>query len=568
MRVDNVDIDTFSPQEEYRGQSFHPGGETTLIHGPNRTGKTLTFCAIGYPTLDETWGARRGTSAKVVVDFSDGTRFTASAGGHRYRTPQQEFTGQDARDKLHEEIGASRFVTHHFLHSRAGELPLEALSGSEVLDRVREAAVPDLQEEIGETKLELSRIETRIEELEDREQAIGERVPEIDTRIESLEAEIAEEERIVELRESGELAAIRDTLEEHADLDEELQDLSARRDELEDELKQVRRRREHLQSGDSTTHEQVPVAALDRDCPVCEETVIEAEARARLDEGLCPLCRRDTEFTVPTVDLDDDPDGDDEAADVEELTDQIETLEADLQTVIDRIEAVKSEQPGLSGLDDDIRTRFERHERDVDVVVQAAKAEIDRLEAHTESLEDRREQLVMERERVRERIPELRAEREETAAEFRERQAAAKAALDDFQERWTENFRRMCPTLAIELRLWDGDGIVTQGSPKRVYGDGDNLSAAERQLVNLSFGVTLHETLDDDRVALDTFVLDELFGNLDDDATEELSNFVRNDEERQYIFTSSNSDVRSQFSTVVELSRQTELGEFGDEDDS
>ncbi len=106
----------------------------------------------------------------------------------------------------------------------------------------------------------------------------------------------------------------------------------------------------------------------------------------------------------------------------------------------------------------------------------------------------------------------------------------------------------------------------SRSEPDRSYHAQDSgLGDAEEQLLCLPFVVTLDKTLDD-RLPLDTFVLDEPFDHLDDTATEELPLFVTEDYDRRYIFTTSDNTVvrgfpEDQRREVDRDSKQVELGE-------
>lgn len=553
MRLRTIGVEEFSPQEEYGNPTINTNGETTVIHGPNRSGKTLTFCAIGYTILDTTWGARTGSGSKVVAEFSNGAEYTASSGGHQLRVGNEQHTGkEDTRDRLRDLVGSNRFLKHQFIHSQLSKLPLEGAS-SDVLTYVRQVVAPEVNEEITDARDERDRKQEQIEDFRDERTQIESRIPEIDNEIEQTKTEIEEEERIIELGKTGELDTIQNALEEDAELNEKLRELYEQRDELETELTRLRQRRDNSETGQSDA-----IVNVGLTCGVCNESVPVTEARRRVDSGLCPVCSRDTEFVVPRP-ASDDPDTSD---DVDEA---IADRESTLRSVEEQISELQSNRPELSELDGDIQRRLERHDREVDIVVQAARARVDELEERVESLEEQHERLESRLEQIDKRVPELKEERDRANEEYQDKQEEARDSVDAFEEKWEENFREMNSGLGLEVRLEGDRGVLLPGTPTRVYGQNANLSDAERLLLNISFGVTLHDVADEDQIALDTFVLDDPFVHLNEDGTRELLEFIL-DDERQYIITSSDETLADRVGQVTQLARQSGLFEFEDED--
>lgn len=576
MQLETIRIDDFSPQEEYGRQTFTMDGETTLIHGPNRSGKTLTFCAISYAVLQESWGARKGRGAEVHAEFTPEGTYTASAGKHRFEIDGQEYTSENAKERVRERLGPRRFTRHFFLHSQVSKLPLERVSGPDVVARVREAVAPDVQAEIGQCRERRQSLTDNVNRLQQRREAITERLrPHVGDQIDDLQRRIDREERILELGDDGVLAEICDTLSEHAELDAELQSLYDRREEVESELSRLQHRREHLAAG-GDGDDYVPVAGLDRDCPACGVTVPEAEARRRAQAGACPVCQRGTAAVreglpeaTAVIDEDagvSDSDADDDGADERaELDAKIADCEEALDDLDDEIETLTAEQPSLSALDDRLRRRLQRHDRDVAVVVADARARIDNHEADIESLRERRRALEDEVSQITERLPKLEQRRDDADARHADLQATVRDRVVAFAQRWTETFESLSPTLGMEVGFRSDEGVLLPGSPERAYGQGDNLSDAERLLVNLSFGITLHETLDDDLVSLDTFVLDDPFVHLDDAVRQDVLSFIDDDDNRQYVFTASDPAVETAADNSLEISQgpmKTELDDF------
>lgn len=570
MQLDTISIDEFSQQDVYPCPDFQLDSETTLLYGPNNAGKTLTFCAIGYAVLQRTWETPTGNSAKVTAAFSNGLEYTASAGGHRLDTTDQTYRSSEAEEQLSRRIGSQRFLQHYFIHSRVAEFPLRDLSPSNLLGRIRDAAAPDVQEEIENWQTTVREHEAAIGELRQQKQTIEDRLlPTATQRIEELEARIEEEERIIALGDAGELTAVRDTLEAHADVDAELQDLYERRRELESDLSELRHRREHVTESESTPDEKIPVEGISRDCPACGVTVPRREARRRAAADRCPVCDRDTDTVLRRLsvasDLVGSDDGGEEVSDVEELDEKIDDHETERAEVENRIADLQSEQPGLSELDDEVQRRLQRYDRQIDVVVATAREQLDDLTAELEQLRAQRDDLETGLQEADDELTRRTEQCEEAREQSREYQREARDAVDEFEDRWTRTFRRLSPTLGVEVRVQANDGIVLPGESARTYGA--NLSEAERLLLNLSFGITLEETLDDERAPFSTFVLDDPLVHLDEDVAEEVLSFIEQDDDRQYVVTTSNETATDSISNVERLARQPSLDAFSDESD-
>lgn len=562
MEIKEIDIDTFAGSNRYGTPRLEPRNETLVVHGKNRTGKSLTFSAIGYGVIGESWDKSVGRNACVETTLSDGTEYEANRNGHELRTPgKRSFESQRARDEREERICGKPFREYLFLPSQVAKLPLLGKSESDVLETVREAVAPDKYEEIDELRggrnQKLDQADGLREKKSDLEDRLTEYPPAIETRGEQIERE----ERIVELHDDGHLEGIRETLADHAELDEQLQVAYDEREELTEELQNLRYRREHLE-GESTA--EPSAKEFDLDCPACGGTVTKETAQERIGSGCCPLCARGTNFDTLLLTVDDDDS-------VEELDDQIAEVEAELQAVNERIERLQSEQPGLGELDDEVLRRLNRRNRNVERVVEAARSKIEDLEDEVAQLEDQQEQDEARIEELSEKIENKTEQAEELEDKFESIQREIRDRVVDFQDRWTENFRRMCPSLAVGIALNDNDGVSIAGDPDRnLHTDDDQSSDAEKQLLCLSFGVTLHQTLGDG-LPLDTFVLDEPFDHLDAGATQELLSFVTEDDDRQYIFTTSDDTVVEAFPEdqrreLEEDPRQMTLGEPTEDD--
>jgi len=68
MKLDTIDIREFSQQDEYNAPREEDiNGETLLVKGENRSGKTLTFNALRYILVGETINVSPGRGSELEV---------------------------------------------------------------------------------------------------------------------------------------------------------------------------------------------------------------------------------------------------------------------------------------------------------------------------------------------------------------------------------------------------------------------------------------------------------------------------------------------------------------------
>lgn len=560
MEINEIDIDTFGESQRYEEPRLEPRGKTHVVHGRNKVGKSLTFSATGYGVIGERWGKTTGNGACIETEFSDGTEYEANSNGHVLTTPGgEEFTSDSARDERKERVSDLPFRDYFFFPSEVSELPLAKRSRGEVMKHVRRAVAPEKYSEIDRLRGEKLE-EEDTEALEAEQSEIEGRLNGYPSAIESFEDDLEEEERIVELHEDGLLEEIREVLAEHADLDEQIQVAYEEREELEEKLREARRRRDNLEDDSSKPSPE----DFDLGCRVCGGVVSDETAQSRIESDCCPLCARGTNFDTLLL-------ADEDNETPEELDERISELEGELQETEERIERLQSQQPGLGELDDELLRRLNLRNRNVDRLVAKARSKIDDLREKIERLEANREEDEGRLEEISEEIEEREERAEELEEEFQAIQRDVRDRVIEFGERWTANFETMAPSLAEEIGLNANDGILVAGDPDRSYHAEDNgLGEAEEHVLCLSFAVTLHETLGD-RLPLNALVLDEPFDHLDDRATGELLSFVTEDDDRQYILTTSDDTIVEAFPEDQrrELERDPKkvtLGESTDDD--
>jgi len=571
MKIETINVANYSRNDEYPGVETRPDGETHLLYGPNVTGKTKTFLALSHAVLGSQMDTRPGKGSSVGVGFTDGSHLHRGSPKNTFETDRHDSKSENVESRMNEVLGRRPILQTYFLHSNTSELPLSRLGVDTVLDIVRSVTVPGVQDEIAEKRREMGQREDERNTVVSEQQEVDGEIEEVDSEIDSIEAERDAAENVVRLGNTGELETIRDALEEQDTAAAELDSLLAERDEVEEELQDVKSSREELQEDLHEPLSQLKsTVAEDEHCPVCEENVPRSTVDDRVDANQCPLCGLENSiegylgrFENLKQAAESQIDGTNER--VGRLNEQLDELD-------EEIEAVRSDQPDLSEFDTAVRKRLEAHDRELSAVIDAARddrdAAVDRLDqrrqqrqelsTRREELEDRRERLGNEIERLRDEISELEGE--------------ARDGISEFTETWHDLLEEMTETIRRGLDITSGGGIQVGGSSPRDYGPED-LSTSERHVLNLAFAVAVNETVDSDRAALDTIVIDEPFTHFDEDVREEVLSFVLNDDDRQYILTSADpfvsdevSDPRQQRLERTDV--QWELGNIPTEDNS
>lgn len=566
MKLDSIDIREFSQQEEYTNPSAEDvGGQSLLIKGENRSGKTLTFNALCYILLGDTINASPGRGSELEVGFTDGSRFYRGLPNMVYETDDGEYEAAAARSKLREKTGEKDLLEAFFLHSHIEELPLENLSASDRLNLIRGVTDPDQQSRIWYHSEAVERLEWMEGQTRDESRKIGETIDELRKKISSFESQERKAEKIVSMGESGQLDEIQRVLSEHEELDEELQELFKRKDGIRKQLDQKRNRRDQFRTYEKEIDELISEAVNDFVCPTCETSVSSQKAQNRLDNNQCPFCGRRTSIADLREELRAKQEDSEGMAD--EIQDEIDELKAEREEVEREIERIKAEMPTLEELDGDARRRLNTHNQDVQAVVEAAEEELEDVRA---KLDDRSSQLTHledEAEVLQERIDWVEEAKEFAIEQVEElREESHSDSVVNFSEEWTEVFETVAPSISQEIGIGEDGGVFLPGTPDREYA-GDDLSDSERQLLNLTFAITLSKFRDDDLATLETIVLDEPFNHLDDTSTEEVLEYILEDERRQYVFTSSNQVVWDAVpdAQMLELERgriQSELTDF------
>lgn len=566
MKLDSFDIREFSQQEEYTDPSVENiEGQSLLIKGENRSGKTLTFNALRYVLLGDTINVSPGHGSELEVEFTDGCRFYRGLPNMVYETSDEEFEASEARRKLRERIGQRDLLEVFFIHSHIEELPLEDLSVSDRLELIRSVANPDQQSRIRYHSKAIDQLEWLEGQVQDKSRKIGETIDDLTEKVRSFESQKRKAEKIISMGESGQLDEIKRVLSEHQELDEELQDLFKRQDGIRKQLDQKRNRRDQFLTYEKEIDELITEAVNDFVCPTCETSVSSKKAKNRLDNNQCPFCGRRTSI----ADLREELRGKQEDSEgmADEIQDEIDELKEEREEVERKIEQIKAEIPTLEELDGDARRRLNKNNQDVETAVEEAEEELEGVKEKLNTKSSQLDDLKGKADDLQTRINWLEEAKEFAIEQVEElREEGHTGSVTEFSEEWTKVFETVAPSISQEVGISKEGGIFLPGSPDREY-KGDDLSDSERQLLNLTFAITLSEFRGDDITTLETIVLDEPFNHLDDTITEEVLEYILKDEERQYVLTSSNRVVWDAMpaAQILELERgtiQSELTDF------
>ena len=541
MKIDRINVADYSRNDEYPGVETRPEGETHLLYGPNVSGKTMTFSAISHGVLHNSMQTRPGNSCSVGVEFTDESLLHRGRPKTTFETNRHDSKSENVESRMNEVLGRRPILRAYFIPSGTDQLPLSRLGIDTILDIVRSVTVPEVDDKIAEKRREASQRENERETVTAEQQKIERDIEAIDRDIDSVEAERDAAETVVRLGNTGELETIRDALEDRDEAAVELDSLLAERDNVEEELRTAEQRHEKLQEDLHEPLNRFKQAVVeDEHCPVCSKSIPESKVDNRVDDGRCPLCGLETSidellepFKKAKQTAESQIDG--VKQNVEQLTDQLDGLD-------EEIEAVRSDQPDLSGFDTAVRERLEAHDREVSAVVDAAHDDREAAVDTLDQFRQERQELSTRKEELEDRQRRLDNEVEELRKDVAELEGSAQEGIERFSQTWRGVLEEMTETIRRGIVITAEDGIQIGGNSDRNYGPED-LSASEMHVLNLAFAVAVNETVKSGRAALDTIVIDDPFTNLDNDVREEVVSFILNDDNRQYVFTSSDTAI-------------------------
>lgn len=566
MKLSKVGINKFG-REEYDGLTEpNVDGDDFLIVGGNRTGKTLTFNAILYNLLgsEKTIDLSTGRSNDVSLTFDDGTTFKRGKPEARW-SASSVLEGEDARNRfkeylsndLTEDIEASQLIKTHFLHSNLDRLPLSQLSGSERLALIRAVVNNDTQETLEENSALIEELTEEIQQYESELRRAREDRRELQSQLSSDENQQEKYERIAELRDSGELRDICELLQQDAELREKIGDLSKERNKL----RQDRRSKSKLKGKWERYREQernsvIAKAVNDFVCPACADRVSEELAETRISNDRCPFCAVKDRGTDLAANVEDKIDRSEEK--LGKLENEIENINDRIEEIDEGLSQLYTQQPDLNGLSTPIERVIRTNNYDLDDIIEEMESELERysrsIAEAREQLEDLDNEIHAYEETIEDHqstISQLDEENEQIRTE------SIKEEIQSFADHWSDEYQAAAGEIGSEIGLTaDGEVRIPGNESSRIYGSAGELSGAEMLLLNITFSTTVNKfARTGDTTEWEVIVMDEPFATLDDQATENLIDYMSSSR-LQYICTTSDDSLAAYFDKTTQLERK------------
>jgi len=567
MKVSEIHSREFA-KEEYGGfEHTNIEGGNLLIHGGNRTGKTLTFNAILYNLLgpQETIDLSTGRNNNVSLGFTDGVKFRRGKLGAQFRKGDLEKSEEEAQEELADwlaedlstEVSSTDLIKNHYIHSHIERMPLSRLSEDGRLDHVRSAVDQDTQESIEKTEEEISQLENRIGEIEGSLRRKREEKNERENNLRSDENQLEKYQQIESLAESGELEDIIKAIESDEELQETLSELSKKQDFLQRKQRSKRKeKRQWERYRESERHAIIAEAVNDFVCPACSGHVDSDLAESRLGRSRCPFCAVDGRSEDLEADVDDKISRSEE--EIEEIEEVLEEITSELEEVNEDIADIREEQPELGDIDGRIERVIRNNEYDLQAIVEETEEQLERYRSSKDSTETEISELETEIEELKDELESAQDRLEEAKQEVVEmREESINAEINEFSEEWQEIFENIAGEIGLEIQIMqDGDIEIPGSEGPRKYDRAGDLSDAEITFMNISFAVAYNRFVREaGATEWSTIVCDEPFSNLDTEGRENLLEFIQSCDE-QFICTSSNDGMLDEFEKTGKLTRQ------------
>ena len=570
-KVDGIRIEEFA-DGEYRGDLERDdiNGQSFLLYGGSRTGKTLTFNAILYCLLgaDETVNLSTGRSNRVSLEFDDDTEFLRGQPHAEHRGPEESLTGSEAKNKLSEKIGDEELIKLHFLHSHIQYLPLNELSGEDRIQIIRRVTNRELEERVRTYRKAEEQLDGLVQETQDKKRRLENRSNELDRQISAVESQVEKDEELMEFIESGVVEEIRDKLLENRELEEELENLFKRKEGIRQELRKKHRQKRKQENLADEVRTVIAESVNDFVCPTCDRRVSSEKAENRIEQNTCPYCGRDHSLTDLKDRIRSRIDNSDEI--LEELRNEIEELEEEKEEIESKIESIQEDRPELSNLDSRTSRKLRINEYHIEELRNEVSEDLEDNKEKLNDLQEEKEELDTELDEIDEKLEVYSDSFDHSSNKAEElEQESFETGIEEFTNTWEEIYQEMSTSIGLQINMTDEGEIELPGHNNvREYGDG-NLSSSEMRLLNLSFVYTLNMFAEDaDLISWGTFVLDEAVDNMDEESRTEVLEFMQ-ESESQFILTSSNVDLTDRFDLVEELSResiQSTLADFANGD--
>ncbi|WP_075936860.1 hypothetical protein [Halosegnis longus] len=559
MKISRLNIENFAIDESPTIAEETVSGDDLLLSGGNRSGKTLTFNAILYALYGRsgTFGVTPGQSSTVEIHFDN----TDAVLRDRKHTYEHEGRSTKADEGVEAHIGSKEDVRLQFITANPANQPVSALSGEELLNRIRALLSAENQSQIERHRrakhdlTHLKEIRTRGEE--------GPSIKQLRRDLNSLpisqtEQRIEDIKQLKELIESGEIESINARLQAKDEVAERLGELYDRQRSLENQLEQKRR-----ELGDASRYTQevndLIIDAIEEfTCPVCGRLVEEKTARNRLPNR-CPQCGRDRDLSELREQLREKVDSADDRIDT--LKKEVGKLEGELSETRAEISELKDSEPELQDLNQFIRTALKQAEYDTNQLQEKTEAELTQKQDDLADFRAQKQELSAElnaREELIDAINESISVATSRTAELE--QEAFEEIRETFTNRLSDIYQEIAPELGTEVGLTPEGQLEFPGTGSEGIRPYDRLSSGEKRLVNLAFGLTIAQFAQESEDAHDweVLVLDEPLTNLESSIQDAAARYLR-EVDIQCVMTSPLDRIQSHFqddqSQIVKLDR-------------
>jgi len=545
MRIDGINIEEFA-DGEHRGLDVNSvDGDSLLLVGGSRTGKTLTFNAVLYNLLGarETIDLATGRSNRVALDFDDGTSFVRGNPQAEYDDGDSVYESDEAKEQFHEKLGEEKLVKGHFIHSNNSYLPLDQLSKEERVSLIREVTNKEVEELIQRHRWAKNHLEELAGEAEDSARRHAEQLEDVERQISETERQIEKYRELQERLKSGDLERVRDALVADHELENQLSELYERQEGLRQQIRRKRRLRRKQENYAEEVRTVIAEAVNDFVCPTCDRRISTEKAEERLKRNYCPFCARDHSLTELKQNVEEKIEHADEI--LEQLNEEITALEEERDAIQDEIEDLKTQRPELSELDGFTKRKLSEHDYDLASVENTVTEELDKLRETLQELRRESAELEEKSNASSEMLEAYQSSLEEARATLEElEENSFEADIATFTSRWEEVYQELSSTIGLEINVTaEGDVQLPGRNTLREYDRSGDLSATEVRLLNIAFAYTLNEfATQNGLLEWETVVLDEPFTNLDTSNKEDTIEFIQNSE-KQFIITTSDDSL-------------------------
>ncbi len=554
MKISRLHIDQFAIDDYPSIAKDDIAGETFLLKGGNRSGKTLTVNAILYGLYGPkgTFGVSPGRQSSVKIHFDNNHRLDRGKGGREYTDTEENYKKDTVETRIQEIIGEEDIVKLQFVHSETDKLPLSRLSNEELLTRIRKVKNSTLQNDIEELSEEREALELEIEQVTRTELNPRQRDLE-DINVSRYVRRLEKIEVLQDLIKTGRIQTIKQRLLDNEELGDQLEDLYKRKRTIEQNIRKKKRKLREEQRYTGQVNNIILEAIDELACPVCDHVVEENLAQRRLRNGQCPHCARERSLDDLKSNLHEKVETADETVGL--LERKIEALQKEKSEVENEIESIQSSVPDLSDLNDLTRHTLEENDYDLDAVATETKKRLEQHRDEVDHLTEKKQQVEKEIESIEATLAELEGTHESVTQEISELQKESfEKVITEFQENWSTNYRELAGDLGQEIRIEPDGSVQLPGNEgPRNY---NQLSTGETRLLNIAFASTIAQTSTDTEDNFDIVVIDEPFANLEADNRESAIEFIH-DSELQFLITTSNEETKSSFDESQIESLQT-----------